>query len=866
MEFRRNTSKDPDGQPKRIKSEDPAQFSAVIKKKLQSSSRTGQACDRCKVRKIRCDALSGGCSPCRQTATTCQTTDRTTGQTRVRGAEERLQDENRQLREEIQHLTERLERQSVHQNGRNEVATTNHYQDGPNNGYSYSAAQSQPASTWARNNDTYQPNGRAAFQASQSFRVGTDIGDTFLGLSTGNAHLSHIGGTVLSVFGMEIDLAGFPSMDMDDPNKHSFYPRLYNKSYQSFLQTALNVNERIEKVDLPPRTQGLSFAEWYFRALNPYSPLLHKPTCMKLILSMYDDPNFRPTYAQTVIVHMIFAIMFFQFAVRNEIDKASKDNLTAQSNSHYHYSLSFFYQLASSHTVEDVQALTLICVHLRGFPKSGASWMLTQTTMALAVELGLHRSVKKWVSDAAPSLLEVQMRQRIFWTLLSIHVTLSGKLNRPMILNLEDFDVEVPQPVDDDLLSEIGLDTSRPGKCAHEIGIISYKMVLLFIDMYSTIYAVRAKAEDYIPTVQRLEAKLQEWREQLPAELARGEFGSSEMEGHVFALYAQVWALEFQLLLRHPSKTGTDDPNFNSNSIKICVESSQQMLKAVQALRKYKSLDTTWYQVSVYIMAATVTLYDKLENRDTTTAAELASVQEDTASWLDVLGEVGELIGAGSSIRDKVQSATSSQLGLLSHSLSNRYHHQEESQPIRQQQPVQANYPQPTYAPTHVVNTNSYISTPVQTRMQTPYPPATQYTNYSEATSSRNIAYSPSVTYPTFQQPQGQNVNSTLNTAYDGAAGSSSAHTAPSSNTGLPYRQPPAMSPNLAWQQYANNMTGILEPQDSYSASALMQLPGDASRDVNAMGADLTSQMNFEIPEDLSGQWPMIAFQNHQQQ
>jgi hypothetical protein len=35
--------------PKHIKTEHPEEFSNAVKKKLQSSSRTGQACDRCKV-------------------------------------------------------------------------------------------------------------------------------------------------------------------------------------------------------------------------------------------------------------------------------------------------------------------------------------------------------------------------------------------------------------------------------------------------------------------------------------------------------------------------------------------------------------------------------------------------------------------------------------------------------------------------------------------------------------------------------------------------------------------------------------------------------------------------------------------------
>jgi hypothetical protein len=120
------------------------------------------------------------------------------------------------------------------------------------------------------------------FRALPAFRAGC-TGDNYLGVSPGNSNLSSIKGTALSILGMEIDIADFDSLDMDEPDPSVFHPQLYNKSYQAFLQSALNINPRIEKVDLPPRSDGLMYAQWYFRVINPYIPLLHKGTFMKLV-------------------------------------------------------------------------------------------------------------------------------------------------------------------------------------------------------------------------------------------------------------------------------------------------------------------------------------------------------------------------------------------------------------------------------------------------------------------------------------------------------------------------------------------------------------------------------------------------------
>lgn len=82
---------------------------------------------------------------------------------------------------------------------------------------------------------------------------------------------------------MEIDIADFDSVDMDEPDPSLSHQQLYNKSYQAFLQTALNINPRIEKVNLPPREEGITYATWYFRVIAPYTPTLHKPTFMTLV-------------------------------------------------------------------------------------------------------------------------------------------------------------------------------------------------------------------------------------------------------------------------------------------------------------------------------------------------------------------------------------------------------------------------------------------------------------------------------------------------------------------------------------------------------------------------------------------------------
>jgi hypothetical protein len=346
------------------------------------------------------------------------------------------------------------------------------------------------------------------------------------------------------------------------------------------------------------------------------------------------------------MVHMVFAIMFFQYAVRNFEDSNQQAYLNAQSNLHYHYALGMFYDLSCSHTLQDAQAMALICSHLRNFPKPGASWMLSMTALTLAIELGLHRSAKRWSPESTMSAYDIEIRKRTFWSILAINLTLSGKLGRPMPIRSEGFDIEIPEPMDDDVMAETEMNLSqRSGKCLHNIGLQAFKISALFLEMYSTIYAVRRSPETYIETVNNLEADLRQWKEGLPAELVRGSSGSNAQEGRVFALYAEFWALEFRMLLRHPAVSLTMDPTFNAESMRICLECSRQMLSVVKHLQVFKSLDTTWYNSAVFVMAITTTLFAQWEKRNETSPAELAALRVEMDEWLNIMADVGALLG-----------------------------------------------------------------------------------------------------------------------------------------------------------------------------------------------------------------------------
>ena len=225
-----------------------------------------------------------------------------------------------------------------------------------------------------------------------------------------------------------------------------------------------------------------------------------------------------------------------------------------------------------------------------------------------------------------------------------MHASVSGKLGRPMPLREEDFDVELPEPVDDELLTEDGIDISRQGKCDFLVAVELYKILPAILDLYRSIYSIKRSPTTYVENVKRLEKRFQQWHDQWPQEMKVGDESRDE-EGRVHAQYLNISDLECRLLLRHPSLSLTTVAEFNEENLSICMDASRQILRHVKVLQKYKSLDTNWQSGALYMLAISTTLFGHWERADSVTPDELATLRRDMCDWLSIIGDVSELLG-----------------------------------------------------------------------------------------------------------------------------------------------------------------------------------------------------------------------------
>lgn len=333
---------------------------------------------------------------------------------------------------------------------------------------------------------------------------------------------------------------------------------------------------------------------------------------------------------------MVLAIIYYQQAMRSPQSAVDANDL---SNRHYHYAVSKFFDLASIPSVTAVQAMAMIAAHGRSFPKPGVGSLVAKIAMHRAIDLNLHRSIKR---PGEQTDLNNEIRKRTWWTILAVSTTLDGRLGRPMPIAVEEYDVDFPEPIADEALTEDGVDTNSKAQCTYHIGLAALQMTPLFMEMYSNIYSPKREPNNYIPVVRALEEQLEQWREGLHESVkSPGPGGENQM----YHLYLQMVETEFRLCLRHPSVAMTNDPKMCAENARVCEEAAAQMLDVVRSLDKLKCLDLTWYQMSVYAAAMFTTLVAHWERRYEATHSEIARLKADMDDWLAIIHSIASTLG-----------------------------------------------------------------------------------------------------------------------------------------------------------------------------------------------------------------------------
>lgn len=343
-------------------------------------------------------------------------------------------------------------------------------------------------------------------------------------------------------------------------------------------------------------------------------------------------------------MHMVFASIYYQFGIRNGEDSEMRSRMNDLSNKHYHWCVDKMWDLASETSLQSIQALVLMATHCRCFPKPGPVWLITTLAWNRAIEMNLHRSSSQRADDEPQAnLVESEMRKRAWWCLFMIVVMLYGRLGKPMPIRGEDMDVEYPVAVADEYLTEGGIVQEAATECPWAVASAGFRLASLYMEMYNRVYVVRPDPRAHVEAVRAMEDKLRAYQRALPDEL---RLDKCKPGNRIMATYLEASHCEFLLCLRHPSRcAASNDPAFVAESYRVCEDASRKILQLATELARLKSLDTTWYQVAVYVAAVFTLLAARWVRRAGVTMVELAALKDEMKMGLSIIHEVLKYIG-----------------------------------------------------------------------------------------------------------------------------------------------------------------------------------------------------------------------------
>jgi hypothetical protein len=341
---------------------------------------------------------------------------------------------------------------------------------------------------------------------------------------------------------------------------------------------------------------------------------------------------------------MVFANIYYQYGVRNREDPEKQAQLQDLANKHYHWSLTKFCDLAASTSVAAVQALIMLAQYTRSFPKPDCSTIVSNFTFNKAIGIGLHRAYRP---PGQPTNLENETRKRTWWTVCALVTTLRGRLGWPMAITPEEYDTDFPLNIPDECITDAGItDLSRIGSSPYAVGFGGFRISTIYMEFYTKLCCVRPNPARYVSTVRDLEDKIRLFRAELPDQLVLAKT-QAQAGNPIFALYTEAYTVEFELLLRHPSLCMTEDAEFKAENFRRSEIAADRLHKVVKRIFELKSLDTTWYQLSVYVGAMFTTLMVNWERRVDATPKDLEALREQMSSWLLIFSEIGTSLGSG---------------------------------------------------------------------------------------------------------------------------------------------------------------------------------------------------------------------------
>ncbi|KAI8235587.1 Positive regulator of purine utilization [Colletotrichum sp. SAR 10_77] len=389
---------------------------------------------------------------------------------------------------------------------------------------------------------------------------------------------------------------------------------------------------------LPGKEQARQLAEMYFDVINVQYPILHQPTFMMLLDQVYEnglEAEHGPTGA-----FQVFMVLALGATV---LSRRTRARLSGES--YCLSALQYFDRINVENSIRGLQCLLLLTI----FTMHSACmrldvWYLNYQCIAAVLDLGLQRDIN---TNAGISLLEQEMRTRIFWVVLTLDRMIATMMGRPIGLRDEACDLRLPQNIDDFALHNFGqpAESVPVGRMAFSIHL--FRLAKLNSEFkYVANSIVRDTPRYAYPAV----IDINEWQNGMLQQLDEWHGTIPQHPGMEYVhIVCQIRYHGLRMLLLRPSPA---IPNPSSDSLRKCFDAACQGVRLLDQLYKQNMLMHAWNAPHSIVLSIITMLYCIKMVPEIARQTPLDSLMSDFSAGLGVLAATGEHWSGAKRCRD----------------------------------------------------------------------------------------------------------------------------------------------------------------------------------------------------------------------
>lgn len=189
---------------------------------------------------------------------------------------------------------------------------------------------------------------------------------------------------------------------------------------------------------LPARSIGVQLCDAFFETVHPQYPMLHEPSFRQTLEQVYRN-NDQPVEGTQRDAYAYFQVYMVLATSSTILSFRTKRQIPGES--YCLSALQYFDRLDAESSLSGLQCMLLLLIFTLHSPNMRLNvWYLNYQCLAAVLDLGLQRNVN---TAMGVSLLEQEMRTRVFWVVFAIDRTIATMMGRPIGLRDEACELRV---------------------------------------------------------------------------------------------------------------------------------------------------------------------------------------------------------------------------------------------------------------------------------------------------------------------------------------------------------------------------------------------------------------------------------------